>query len=61
MCYLTVCYFYEVLLFIAERKACYDKYGEYGLKEGIPNAKGCNQFIINNIIHRDHWWLQIWW
>jgi DnaJ homolog subfamily B member 13 len=25
----------------AERKALFDKYGEYGLKEGIPNAKGC--------------------
>jgi len=28
-------------MLIEERKAWYDKYGEYGLKEGIPNAHGC--------------------
>ncbi len=40
MCSLTVRYpFFTYML--AELKAWYDKYGEYGLKEGIPNEKGC--------------------
>jgi hypothetical protein len=25
--------------YIAERKATFDKFGEYGLKEGIPGSK----------------------
>ena len=25
---------------IAERKQCYDKYGEYGMKEGVYDTKG---------------------
>ena len=31
---------------IAERKATFDKYGEYGLKEGIPNHEGSKRFKI---------------
>jgi hypothetical protein len=33
---------------IAERKATFDKYGEYGLKEGIPNHEGSKRFIIKD-------------
>ncbi|CDW91696.1 UNKNOWN [Stylonychia lemnae] len=34
-----ICEAYDVLSH-QERKAWYDKFGEYGLKEGIPNASG---------------------
>jgi hypothetical protein len=33
---------------IVERKAWFDKYGEYGLKEGVPGPNGSNKlsFLI---------------
>lgn len=41
MFYQIVSYDYCHLKFLEERKAIYDQYGEYGLKEGIPDGKGC--------------------
>jgi hypothetical protein len=31
--------------FIAQRKAVFDKFGEYGLKEGIPDKSGSKKYF----------------
>jgi DnaJ-class molecular chaperone len=33
----------KLYCFPVERKAWFDKYGEYGLKEGVPGPNGCKQ------------------
>ena len=41
-CFPTVSsqHFCEIKYFLAERKGWFDKYGEYGLKEGVPGPSG---------------------
>jgi hypothetical protein len=41
--------------YVVERKAWFDKFGEYGLKEGIPSADGSNILKIINTYHSYHW------
>ncbi len=37
---LTVTTTIYLMMIVVERKAVFDKYGEYGLKEGVPTANG---------------------
>lgn len=39
---LSHCKISYIIINKAERKAWFDKYGEYGLKEGIPGPNGSN-------------------
>jgi DnaJ-class molecular chaperone len=54
MCYVTVSYTKQILsLFLikAHRKAVYDKFGEEGLKRGIPNINGGIYMMITGFIN----------
>lgn len=41
---------YADLIILAERKGWFDKYGEYGLKEGIPGSNGSMHNVVMKIV-----------
>lgn len=47
--YYLIVTFYNFILPIVERKGVFDKYGEFGLKEGVPSANGCKNLPIDKL------------